>query len=89
MGMELDDGTDGIPLVPRFDEGLSCDGTSTMSGGLQLGKRFASFCFAFIAGSLRDWVQRFLTWGGLRPPHTPLLIDMLKVRRVCPKNMIV
>ncbi len=36
MGMELDDGTDGIPLVSTFDEGLSCDGTSTMSGGLQL-----------------------------------------------------
>ncbi len=36
MGVELDDGTDGIPLMTRFDEGLSCDGTSTMSGGLQL-----------------------------------------------------
>jgi hypothetical protein len=23
MGVELDDGTDGIPLVTRFDEGLS------------------------------------------------------------------
>ncbi len=36
MGVELMDGTDGIPLMTRFDEGLSCDGTSTMSGGLQL-----------------------------------------------------
>ncbi len=36
MGVELDDGTDGVPLVPRFDEGLSCDGTSKMSGGFQL-----------------------------------------------------
>ena len=72
MGVELDDGTDGIPLVTRFDEGLSCDGTWTTSGGLQLANGLASFCFAIIiAGSLRDWVQRFLTWGGLRPPHTP------------------
>ena len=68
MGVELDDGTDGIPLMTRFDEGLSCDGTSTTSVGLQLGNGGWP---SLIAGSLRDWVQRFSTWGGLRPPPTP------------------
>ena len=41
MGVELDDGTDGIPLMTRFEEGLSYDGTSTMSGGLQLASGLA------------------------------------------------
>ena len=36
MGVEVDDGTDGIPLVYTFEEGLSCDGTWPTSGGHQL-----------------------------------------------------